>query len=151
MKSNLRILLEEFLDDSIIVTIETRAKELDLTVKVRKIKGRWHRETLKKLIKDRDDKCQLCGIQGEEVKLTLDHIIPKKMLLDMGLDEYYDDEANLDVVCAKCNARKGSQLDFSNPKTIALLEKYMDLYQSRRGLKLSYGDKRNDHRKDESN
>lgn len=135
MKSNLRILLEEFLDEETVIKITTRAKELDLTVKVKKIKGRWHRETLKKLIKDRGDKCNACGCQGEESKLTLDHIIPKKMLLDMGLDEYYDDEENLDVVCSKCNARKGSQLDFSNPKTVGLLEKYLALYNVRRGLK----------------
>ena len=133
------MLLEEFLDEQTVDTIEARAKELDLTVKVKKIKGRWHRETLQKLIKERGNKCNVCGSEGgiehHQDKLTLDHIIPKKMLLDMGLDEFYDDEENLDIACSKCNGRKGSQLDFSNPKTIALLEKYMDLYKSRRGLK----------------
>lgn len=134
MKSNLRTLLEEFLPDDMTETIVTRAKELDLTVKVRKIKGRWHRETLQKLIKERGNYCSNCNANGEENKLTLDHIIPKRVLLDMGLDEYYEDEDNLEILCAKCNGQKGSQLDFSNPRTIPLLEKYIGLYKNRHGM-----------------
>lgn len=134
MKSNLETLLEEFLPDEMIDPIVSRAKELDLTVKVRKLKGRWHRETLTKLIKNRGDYCESCQVNVHKSKLTLDHIIPKKMLLDMGLDEFYDDESNLQILCNKCNGIKGSQLDFSNPKTIVLLEKYIKLYKDRRGL-----------------
>ncbi len=134
MKSNLRSLLEEFLPEELIDPISTRAKELDLTVKVRKVKGRWHRETLQKLIKERGDYCSDCKVSGKIKKLTLDHIVPKKILLDMGLDEYYDDESNLEILCSGCNGRKGSQLDFSNPKTIVQLEKYIKLYKDGRGL-----------------
>jgi len=101
-------------------------------VKVRKLKGRWHRETLRKLIKERGDYCETCN--SHEHKLTLDHIIPKKVLLDMGLDEYYTDESNLQILCTLCNGKKGSQLDFSNPKTIVLLEKYIALYKDQRGF-----------------
>lgn len=135
MKSNLRTLLEEFLPEELVDPIAVRAKELNLSVKVKKLKDRWHRETLQKLIKDRSNYCQYCKISGDEDKLTLDHIIPKKMLLDMGLDEFYDDESNLELLCSRCNSNKGSQLDFSNPKTIVLLEKYIKLYKDRRGLK----------------
>jgi len=134
MKSTLRTLLEEFLPEELIEPIITRAKEMDLTTKVRKVKGRWHRETLRKLIKERGDQCGNCNATSKEDKMTLDHIVPKKMLLDMGLDEFYDDESNLEVLCSKCNSRKGSQLDFSNPKTIIQLEKYIQLYKERRGL-----------------
>ena len=135
MKSNLRTLLEEFLPEELIDSIDTRAKEMDLIVKVRKIKGRWHRETFQKLIKEHGEYCRYCNVSGKETKLTLDHIVPKKMLLDMGLDEFYEDESNLEILCTKCNSNKGSQLDFSNPKTIVLLEKYLKLYKDRRGLK----------------
>ena len=132
MKNTLRILLEEFLPDELIEPIMDRAKELDLTTKVRKMKGRWHRETLQKLIKERGDQCNYCQADSSKEKLTLDHIIPKKMLLDMGLDEFYNDESNLEVLCSKCNGRKGSQLDFGNPKTIVLLQKYINLYKDKR-------------------
>lgn len=134
MKNTLRILLEEFLPEELIGPIMARAKKLDLTTKVKKIKGRWHRETLQKLIKERSNQCSYCKIDGSKEKLTLDHIIPKKMLLDMGLDEFYDDESNLEILCSKCNSRKGSQLDFSNSKTIVLLQKYIDLYKERHEL-----------------
>lgn len=132
MKNTLRILLEEFLPDELIEPIMAKAKELDLTTKVRKVKGRWHRETLQKLIKERGDQCSYCQVDGNKEKLTLDHIIPKKMLLDMGLDDFYDDEDNLEILCSKCNSYKGSQLDFSNAKTIVLLQKYINLYKDRR-------------------
>ena len=134
MKNNLETLLEEFLPGELIEPIVTRAKELDLTVKVRKLKGRWHKETLRKLIKVRGNHCQTCDINGNKEKLTLDHIIPKKILLDMGLEDYYTDESNLQILCVKCNGKKGSQLDFSNPKTIILLEKYISMYKQSRGL-----------------
>jgi 5-methylcytosine-specific restriction endonuclease McrA len=133
MKSNLALLLEEFLAQEAIEPILARAKEMDLTVKVRKIKGRWHRETLRRLIKNRGKKCETCNISGDDDKLTLDHIIPKKMLLDMGLEEYYTDEDNLQILCSKCNGKKGSQLDFNNSKTIPLLEKYISMYKKSTG------------------
>jgi len=134
MKNNLETLLEEFLPEESYKPIIARAKELDLTVKIRQLKGRWHREVLQKLIKVRGNHCQICGIHGDKEKLTLDHIIPKKVLLDMGLEDYYVDESNLQILCVRCNGKKGSQLDFSNPKTIILLEKYISMYKQSRGL-----------------
>jgi len=132
MDSNLKTLLEESLEPEIVETIVTRAKELGLTIKIKKLKGRWHREMLRKLIKDRGNYCELCNKSGEETRLTIDHIIPRKILLDMGLEEYYKDEDNFQVLCARCNGTKASQLDFSNPKTIVLLEKYIALYKQQR-------------------
>jgi len=109
MKSNLRTLLEEFLPEEQVDTISKRANELSLTVKVKKSKGRWHRETLRKLIKERGDYCKNCKVSGRDAKLTIDHIVPKQILLDMGLDEFYDDESNLEVFCAACNGRKDKE------------------------------------------
>jgi len=129
MKNNLQILLKEFLSEKQLKPILARAEELELIIKVRKLKGRWHRETLQKLIKERGEVCEICNLHDN--KLTLDHIIPKKVLFDMELDEYYTDESNLQILCALCNSKKGSQLDFSNSKTIVLLEKYIALIKSR--------------------
>jgi len=133
-KSNLRSLLDEFLPEDQASAIEARANEMELVVKVRKAKGRWHRETLRKLIKERGNHCSSCNLHGDKDMLTLDHVIPKSMLLDMGLEEFYDDESNLEILCRKCNIRKASQLDWSNPKTVVQLEKYIKLYKDRRGL-----------------
>lgn len=133
-QSNLRTLLGEFLPEEMVETIATRADELDITVKVRRAKGRWNRETLRKLIKERGNHCSTCNVDGSKSKLTLDHIIPKQMLLDMGLDEFYEDESNLEILCRDCNTRKAAQLDFSNPKTIIQLEKYIGLYKQRHAM-----------------
>jgi len=126
MKNTLRTLLEEFLPEELIEPIMSRAKTLNLTTKVRKIKGRWNKETLRKLIKEQSNRCSYCQADGNETKLTLDHIVPKAMLLDMGLEKFYEDESNLEVLCSKCNSRKGSRLNFNNPKTMIQLQKYMD-------------------------
>ncbi len=45
---------------------------------------------LRELIRKYSNKCMSCGFAGSETnKLTLDHIIPKKVLLDMGLSKYF--------------------------------------------------------------
>jgi len=130
-QSNLRTLLSEFLPEDMVETIASRADELEITVKIRKAKGRWNRETLRKMIKERGDHCSTCNVDGSKTKLTIDHTIPKQMLLDMGLDEFYEDESNLEILCHECNVRKAAQLDFSNPKTIVQLEKYIKIYKDR--------------------
>jgi len=132
MINSLKELLKEFLSKEKTDQFLERFKDMDLTVKLKKYKGRWANETLNKLTKKRGDTCAICKLPGTEKKLTLDHIIPKRMLLDMGLEEFFDDEDNLDVLCYECNSRKGSQLDFSNSKTVPLLEKYIDIYKARR-------------------
>lgn len=92
--------------------------------------SRTHRETI--LLKqnwtngaiERLGKCEKCGrING----LTLDHIIPRELLLQMGIDEdrAYMPE-NYQLYCKICNTFKGRQLDFANPKTKILLLKYLD-------------------------
>lgn len=130
MKNQLRILLEEFLPEELIEPIVAKAKELGLSLKIKKFKGRKRNEIFSKLVKERGNKCEQCN--AVDKKITIDHIIPKKILLDMGLEEYFDDESNLSLLCTDCNSIKGSQLDFSNTKTIVLLQKYIDIYNSRR-------------------
>lgn len=131
MKSKLRLLLEEFLPPEQIDQIETRAKELSIRVKVGKPKGKWNRETLAKLLTERGDICRHCNRDSSQAKLTLDHVIPKKMLVEMGLEEFFEDEENLEIICHDCNSAKGSDLDFENPRTIALLEKYLKVMKGR--------------------
>ncbi len=63
-------------------------------------------------------KCK-CG-RGD--MLTVDHIIPKMLLRDFGVDverEWMPE--NLELMCRPCNALKSGHLDFSNPKTKEML------------------------------
>lgn len=132
MKETLRELLREFLSEDKTNQFLEKFYHMDLTVKLRKHKGRWNKETLNKLIKERGDICSVCKTSYVKKKLTLDHIISKEILLEMKLGEFFDDEDNLDLLCFECNGRKGSRLDFSNPKTVPLLEKYISIYKIRR-------------------
>lgn len=56
--------------------------------------------------------------------LTIDHIIPKIILKDFGVDsslKFFPE--NYQVLCKPCNMLKSSHLDFSNSKTIPLLRR----------------------------
>jgi 5-methylcytosine-specific restriction endonuclease McrA len=69
---------------------------------------------------------QICAKCGRSTMLTLDHIIPRQLLLMLGRDpdrEY--DKDNLQVLCRPCNTFKANMLDFSNPQTKPLLLKYL--------------------------
>ena len=134
MTNKMKALLEEYLPQDIVDPIMERFNSMDLVIKVRTTKGRKKKEVLSKLFKEHGESCSACLSRDPEKKLTLDHIIPKRILLDMGLEEFFGDEENYCILCSNCNSRKGSQLDFSNPKTIPLLEKYTDIYKRRRGI-----------------
>jgi 5-methylcytosine-specific restriction endonuclease McrA len=128
MKSNLRRLLEEFLPDDVIDSIEQRAKEMSLKTGTVKPKGRKAKQ-MQKLLEARGRRCQICGT--EDRLLTIDHIIPKQLLLDMGLEDFFWDEDNFELMCKECNVKKSNRLDFDNSKTVALLEKYLKLFKAR--------------------
>ncbi len=70
-------------------------------------------------------KCEKCHVQRDV--LTIDHIIPIALLLEMGyLKEETYDEDNFMVMCLICQHQKSRRLDFSNPKTKPLLLKYLE-------------------------
>lgn len=69
-------------------------------------------------------KCQKCGKKTDY--LTVDHIIPFAFLEMLGIrHESYDDEWNYQLLCRACNKLKGAMFDFTNPKTIENLKKYV--------------------------
>jgi 5-methylcytosine-specific restriction endonuclease McrA len=72
-------------------------------------------------------KCEKCGRpDGGPVKLTVDHIIPVDILLLLGLDKPQTfDEDNFAVLCKVCNNFKNNKLDFADPRTKLLMNKYM--------------------------
>lgn len=66
-----------------------------------------------------------CPKCKENKKLSLDHIIPVCILIDMGIDVYRDDD-NIQVICYDCNKEKRGRLDFADSRTIPLLRRYLD-------------------------
>ena len=59
--------------------------------------------------------------------LTIDHIIPKTILKDFGVDtslKFFPE--NYQVLCKPCNMLKSSHLDFANPQTVLLLRRLME-------------------------
>ena len=64
---------------------------------------------------------------GESTHLTIDHIIPKIVLTSLGfVDAYKTDDDNLQILCKQHNSDKGNLLDYTNPKTLPLLKKYIN-------------------------
>lgn len=64
---------------------------------------------------------QVCTKCGETKMLTLDHLIPESLLLDLGIFEVV--EGNYQILCRYCNHKKSNRLDMVNPQTKVLLEK----------------------------
>lgn len=55
---------------------------------------------------------------GRADMLTIDHVVPRVILIEMGFNaEYQWMPENFEVMCRPCNALKSGHLDFSNPKT----------------------------------
>ena len=94
-------------------------------------KGKLEQLTAKRLIileqaffKDNAIKCEKCDSQEN---LTLDHIIPKELLTQLGIDTKKEFvENNYGILCRRCNAFKANRLDFSNKKTKTLLLKLLN-------------------------
>jgi len=60
-------------------------------------------------------------------ELTVEHIIPVHLLLELGLEnEAQNDEENFELLCYTCNKFKGGRIDMAHPKTILLLKKYIN-------------------------
>lgn len=76
--------------------------------------------------------CAKCRAQA--VWVTVDHIIPVSFLTAVGLKEAtWEDGDNLQFLCKACQNLKSNRFDFTNPKTLPLLHKYVkrldDIYQ----------------------
>ncbi len=72
--------------------------------------------------------CRKCG---RTAHLTVDHTLPVMLLTDLNLaDEVYEWEENFDVLCKSCNTMKSGHLDLSNPKTMPLLKKAVEMAES---------------------
>lgn len=70
-------------------------------------------------LKSGDGLCRKCGYN---VRLTLDHIIPKQLLRAFHIDPEYETlDNNYQLLCSICNHRKSGMLDFSIPETKKLL------------------------------
>lgn len=75
----------------------------------------------------RKESPQVCEKCGSEKNLTLDHIVPKNILMSMGIDpttEVVDE--NYQILCNMCNVFKSARLDFSNKKTKQILLKLLN-------------------------
>ncbi len=75
----------------------------------------------------KDNKNKGCEKCQRKENPTLDHIVPKDILKQFGIDidtEFIED--NLRILCKTCNTFKGNRLDFSTPKTKEILLKILE-------------------------
>lgn len=78
--------------------------------------------------KKSDTGCEICG---RMFYLTVDHIIPVSLLMNMNLMEECENwEDNFRIICGACNRTKGAFLDIRNPKTYRLLREAIDKSES---------------------
>lgn len=71
---------------------------------------------------------QACPKCGRIEEMTVEHIIPVRLMLELGLDEEAkNDEENFELLCYRCNRFKGGRIELAHPKTKELLQKYINL------------------------
>jgi 5-methylcytosine-specific restriction endonuclease McrA len=76
---------------------------------------------------DLNKECAKCGRCSRVDDLTLDHIIPKFILEQFGIDtQRVYIEGNYQILCRVCNVFKANRLDFANPQTKPLLIKLIE-------------------------
>jgi 5-methylcytosine-specific restriction endonuclease McrA len=127
--NNLEKLLSEFLDDKTIKMISMKANELGIKIAFRKSLAD-KRNIRNELVKRDGCVCMKCHVLHDIHLLTIDHIIPKAILFTLNLLDYPGRD-NLELLCKECNTRKASQLDFTNPRTIPMLRKFLDMYEGK--------------------
>lgn len=78
-------------------------------------------------LQNRENKTGICEMCHKEAPLTVDHIFPSSLLAMWGLrKEIHEDGENLQLICHACQILKNSRFDFNNPKTIPLIERYIN-------------------------
>lgn len=83
-------------------------------------------------LQNRQEKSGICAMCKEKKELTVDHIFPVSLMMSLGLrEEVYKDEYNLELLCRTCQLLKGNNFNFHNPKTIPLIEKYIQILKDR--------------------
>lgn len=71
------------------------------------------------LVEACEGKCAKCQ---RVLRPTLDHIVPKQILEEMGFDTKREImSGNYQILCSLCNNYKRARLDFSNPNTKRIL------------------------------
>lgn len=82
----------------------------------------------KKQLQRRGGQCQHSKC-ATTLNLTVDHIIPRQLLKCLGMEHFAEtDEENFQVMCKKHNTEKANQLDYTNPRTLPLLKKYINMW-----------------------
>lgn len=80
-------------------------------------------------LKQRDGAvCRRCGSKNE---LTIDHIIPVSLLEFLGIKKetsyaWKKHSANLQLLCRACNSLKSNRVDWSDKRSLHLLQSYID-------------------------
>lgn len=80
-------------------------------------------------LKARDGvKCAKCGSTNE---LTIDHIIPISLLEFLGIKKEHSYNfkkhgANLQLLCRACNSLKSNRVDWTDKRSLPLLQSYID-------------------------
>lgn len=79
-------------------------------------------------LQNRPEKKGNCDKCGEFAELSVEHIFPASLLMMWGLKEQtWLDGENLELLCKKCQILKLNRFDFHHPKTIPLIEKYIEM------------------------
>lgn len=78
---------------------------------------------------------EACRICGTRERLTVEHIVPINLLLQLYQDVdtkrlrynlVYNYDENFEILCKYHNVLKGGKLDMRNPKTLPLLKKAIE-------------------------
>jgi 5-methylcytosine-specific restriction endonuclease McrA len=72
-----------------------------------------------------DSKCEWCG---SKENLTIEHIIPRSILLKMGYEpmETWELTKNLTIVCKVCNKEKGNSICLKMAQTHEALKEILE-------------------------
>lgn len=71
--------------------------------------------------------CGGCGIRTEKKDRTLDHIIPIEMCVELEMPAMIFDPRNFQMLCLKCNQKKGNKIHSLPEAVQKALEKRREL------------------------